>query len=142
MYMGKVQQGSWSLTTTDHDVEIDDVGAFGTESISSHQEQLAFSISLQYPSFNLNDSIVPNINDLSSSSNGDGCNDGTCAVDSGGNSIDNGGNNAEGGIGVPINAVPSGNVIRSVIHYIDEGNINNDISNNVTGDDFPDEHIK
>lgn len=116
-YMGKVQQGSWTLDTTDHDVEYDETGLFGTESISSHEESLNFSVTLQYPSFNLNDSLTAYVD-----SNGDG--------------------NFEGGVGVPDGAIPSGNVIKSVIHYVDESGIPNAISKDITGGEFPDEKQK
>lgn len=111
-YFGKVQQGTWALETTDHDVEMDLVGAFSTEQVSSHQESLSFQISLPYPSFNLNDSLTASV---------DGDGDGK----------------EEGGVGVPNNAMASDNVIKSVIHYVDDYDENRTMTKSVVGDDFP-----
>lgn len=116
-YFGKVQQGTWALDTTDHDVEMDLVGAFGTEKAASHQEQLTFTISIPYPSFNLNSSLTAFV---------DGDGDG----------------NEEGGVGTPDNAMPSDNVIKSVVHYVDDTDINRPMTKVIEGEEFPKELLK
>lgn len=113
-YMGKVQHGLWALETTDHDVELDMTGVFGSESIASHQETLNFVISIPYPSFNLNDSLTKDVD-----ADGDGIN--------------------EGGVGKPKNAMPSNNVIKSVVQYVDDTVSTRTIAKEIIGGDFPED---
>lgn len=116
-YMGKVQMATWSLETVDHTLEYDDVGSFGTQSASSHRQEVNFIVKMQYPSFGLNSSLTGHV---------DGDGDG----------------NNEGGIGVPVGALPTDGVIKSVIHYIDDTVITKGISKDITGGDFPEDSQK
>lgn len=118
-YMGKVQNGQWSLETSSHDVEYSDTSSFGEEVIASHQLPINFEIYLQYPSFNLNETLGGDLD-----GDGDGYKEGGI----GGHKSKIGDDNSLGN-----NLMDSNNTIKGVVHYVDLETETNKVSKDITG---------